>query len=143
MADKRADLAGPGISTYPEVEKILPNDYNSLLNRKETQKGIYAIKRFIEDGLARELNLQLVQVPLIVERAVKAAVVQVDDHRSSRCWSQNSFETPGRAATTNSTLVNAVKRLTNEAPTYTRLHFMFLLYHHARQTANPACRTYH
>ena len=23
MADKRADLAGPGVSTYPEVEKIL------------------------------------------------------------------------------------------------------------------------
>jgi len=23
MADKKADLAGPGISTYPEVDKIL------------------------------------------------------------------------------------------------------------------------
>ena len=23
MADKQADLAGPGISTYPEVEKVL------------------------------------------------------------------------------------------------------------------------
>ncbi|MEO0108157.1 MAG: aspartate--ammonia ligase, partial [candidate division WOR-3 bacterium] len=68
MADKRADLAGPGISSYPEVEKILPSDYEPLLDRKQTQKAIYAIKRFIEDGLARELNLQLVQVPLIVER---------------------------------------------------------------------------
>jgi aspartate--ammonia ligase len=68
MPDKKADLAGPGISTYAEVEKILPSDYNSLLDRKETQKGIYAIKRYIEDGLARKLNLQLVQVPLIVER---------------------------------------------------------------------------
>ena len=68
MPDKKADLAGPGISTYPEVERILPSDYNSLLDRKETQRGIYAIKRYIEDGLARELNLQLVQVPLIVER---------------------------------------------------------------------------
>jgi aspartate--ammonia ligase len=68
MPDKKADLAGPGISTYAEVEKILPSDYRSLLDRKETQKGIYAIKRYIEDGLARELNLQLVQVPLIVER---------------------------------------------------------------------------
>jgi aspartate--ammonia ligase len=68
MADKKADLAGPGISTYPEVEKVLPTDYNSLLDRKETQRAVYAVKRFIEDGLAKELNLQLVQVPLIVER---------------------------------------------------------------------------
>jgi len=68
MADKKADLAGPGISTYPEVEKILPADYRPLLDRKETQRAIYAVKRFIEDGLAKELNLQLVQVPLIVER---------------------------------------------------------------------------
>jgi aspartate--ammonia ligase len=68
MADKKADLAGPGISTYPEVEKVLPTGYNSLLDRKETQRAVYAVKRFIEDGLAKELNLQLVQVPLIVER---------------------------------------------------------------------------
>ena len=27
VLDKKADLAGPGISTYPEVEKILPADY--------------------------------------------------------------------------------------------------------------------
>ncbi|MEO0108836.1 MAG: aspartate--ammonia ligase, partial [candidate division WOR-3 bacterium] len=68
MADKKADLAGPGISTYPEVEKILPENYSSLLGPMETQKAIYAVKRYIEDGLARELNLQMVQVPLIVER---------------------------------------------------------------------------
>ena len=68
MADKKADLAGPGISTYPDVEKILPSDYNSILDRKETQRAVYAVKRYIEDGLAKELNLQLVQVPLIVER---------------------------------------------------------------------------
>jgi aspartate--ammonia ligase len=68
MADKKADLAGPGISTYPEVEKVLPTGYNSLLDRKETQRAVYAVKRYIEDGLAKELNLQLVQVPLIVER---------------------------------------------------------------------------
>ncbi len=29
MADKKADLAGPGIGDYDELEKILPNDYNS------------------------------------------------------------------------------------------------------------------
>ena len=35
MSDKKADLAGPGISTYEEVAKILPQDYNSLLTPKE------------------------------------------------------------------------------------------------------------
>ena len=38
MADKKADLAGPGISTYPEVEKILPDNYQSILNKKKTPK---------------------------------------------------------------------------------------------------------
>ena len=68
MSDKRADLAGPGISTYPEVEKILPNDYKSILNRKETQKAIYAVKDYIEKNLCKELNLMMVQVPLIVTK---------------------------------------------------------------------------
>jgi aspartate--ammonia ligase len=68
MADKKADLAGPGISTYEEVEKILPTDYRSLLSPKETQIAITAAKRYIEDGLCRELNLIRVEVPLIVSR---------------------------------------------------------------------------
>ncbi|MHC4469778.1 MAG: aspartate--ammonia ligase [Planctomycetota bacterium] len=66
--DKKADLAGPGISTYEEVAKILPSDYSSDLNRMETMKALYAVKSHIEQGLAEELNLQLVQVPLIVSR---------------------------------------------------------------------------
>ena len=33
MADKKADLAGPGIGNYEELEKILPQDYESLLTR--------------------------------------------------------------------------------------------------------------
>jgi aspartate--ammonia ligase len=65
---KTADLAGPGISTYAKVSKILPSGYRSLLNNKNTQKAIYAVKRYIEDGLDKELNLQMVQVPLIVEK---------------------------------------------------------------------------
>lgn len=65
---KAADLAGPGVSTYEEVEKILPADYRSILDNMQTQKAIYAVKRYVEEGLARELNLQMVQVPLIVER---------------------------------------------------------------------------
>ncbi len=68
MLDKKADLAGPGISTYEEVEKILPTDYNAILNRKDTQKAIYAVKDFIERNLCKELNLFMVQVPLIVTR---------------------------------------------------------------------------
>jgi aspartate--ammonia ligase len=68
MADKKADLAGPGISTYEEVEKILPKDYRSLLDPKETQIAITAAKRYIEDGLCKELNLIRVEVPLIVSR---------------------------------------------------------------------------
>ena len=60
MADKKADLAGPGISTYAEVEKILPTDYRPLLDRKETQKALFAVKRYIEDNLCKELNLQMV-----------------------------------------------------------------------------------
>jgi len=68
MGDKKADLAGPGISTYPEVEKVLPSDYRSLLDVKETQKAITAVKRYIEDGLCKELNLFRVEVPLIVDK---------------------------------------------------------------------------
>jgi len=65
--DKRADLAGPGIGNYTDVEKVLPQDYTSLLNPKETQIAITAVKRFIEDGLCEELNLIRVEVPLIVD----------------------------------------------------------------------------
>ena len=68
MANKAADLAGPGISTYEEVEKILPSGYAPLLNRMDTQKALFAVKRYIEDHLCQELNLNMVQVPLIVDR---------------------------------------------------------------------------
>lgn len=68
IESKKADLAGPGISTYEEVEKILPTDYRPLLDPKETQYAIHAVKRYIEDGLCRELNLFHVEVPLIVTR---------------------------------------------------------------------------
>lgn len=63
---KRADLAGPGIGTYDEVERALPTDYASRLTARQTQKAIFHVRRYIEDGLCRELNLMMVQVPLIV-----------------------------------------------------------------------------
>ena len=65
-ARKALDLAGPGIGTYEEVERVLPDDYQSALTPKETQAAIYAVKNYIESNLCRELNLTMVQVPLIV-----------------------------------------------------------------------------
>ncbi len=79
---KQADLAGPGIGNYEEVEKILPHDYSSLLNRKETQQAITLVKRYIEDGLCRELNLIRVEVPLIVD--VESGVNDYLDRDGSR-----------------------------------------------------------
>ncbi len=67
FADKKADLAGPGIGTYEEVEKILPDNYNSLLNKRDTQTAVYEVKQFIEKNLCKELNLMMVEVPLIVD----------------------------------------------------------------------------
>ncbi|MBS1856657.1 MAG: aspartate--ammonia ligase [Acidobacteria bacterium] len=67
MADFRADLAGPGIGSYEELDRILPPNYSSLLSLKETQKAIFATKAFIEDRLCKALNLMMVTVPLIVD----------------------------------------------------------------------------
>jgi aspartate--ammonia ligase len=66
-ANKQADLAGPGIGNYEDLEKVLPNDYKSLLDPKETQIALYAAKDYIEANLCQELNLIRVQVPLIVD----------------------------------------------------------------------------
>ena len=82
LADKRADLAGPGIGDYRELEKVLPNDYSSLLDRKQTQQAIFAVKRYIEDNLCRELNLMMVSVPLLVD--VESGVNDLLDRDGSR-----------------------------------------------------------
>jgi aspartate--ammonia ligase len=66
--DKKADLAGPGIGNYADVEKILPNDYKPLLAPLDRMKALFMIKEYIEKNLGKELNLQMVQVPLIVDR---------------------------------------------------------------------------
>ncbi len=66
-ADKRADLAGPGIGNYADVERSLPDHYRPLLNPRETQQAIYTAKAYIEENLCRELGLSMVQVPLVVE----------------------------------------------------------------------------
>ncbi len=68
MYDKKSDLAGPGISTYQEVSKILPKGYQTLLPPLKRMEALYMIKEYIEKGLAEALNLQMVQVPLIVSK---------------------------------------------------------------------------
>ncbi len=68
MQNKKDDLAGPGISTYEEVAKILPNDYKALLPPMKRMEAVYLVKHYIEENLAKELNLNLVQVPLIVTK---------------------------------------------------------------------------
>lgn len=69
VMDKKADLAGPGIGDYRELEKVLPQNYHSLLGKRETQQALFRLKRYIEDNLCKELNLMMVEVPLIVDSA--------------------------------------------------------------------------
>jgi len=67
MANKRADLSGPGIGDYDTLAGVLPQGYQSLLGPRETQQAIHALRRFVEDRLCQELGLMMVQVPLIVD----------------------------------------------------------------------------
>jgi aspartate--ammonia ligase len=82
MVSKQADLAGPGIGSYEELEKVLPQDYNTLLSPKDTQRAITIVKRYIEDNLCRQLNLMRVEVPLIVD--VESGVNDYLDRDGSR-----------------------------------------------------------
>jgi len=82
VLDKTADLAGPGIGDYVELEKILPHDYHSLLSPRETQQAIFHVKRYIEDSLCKALNLMMVEVPLIVD--VESGVNDMLDRDGSR-----------------------------------------------------------
>ena len=67
MRSKKADLAGPGIGDYNEIERILPQDYSSILTIKETQIALTRLKNYIEENLCKELNLMRVECPLIVD----------------------------------------------------------------------------
>ena len=82
VLDKKADLAGPGIGDYTELERILLSDYCSLLTPRETQEAIFRVKRYIEDNLCKELNLLMVEVPLIVD--VDSGVNDMLDRDGSR-----------------------------------------------------------
>jgi aspartate--ammonia ligase len=81
-ASKEADLAGPGIGDYDQLAQILPTDYHSALTPRETQEAIYLVKGYIEEQLCRELHLQMVQVPLIVD--VESGVNDMLDRDGSR-----------------------------------------------------------
>jgi aspartate--ammonia ligase len=82
MVDKKAGLAGPGISNYDELDRILPHPYKSLLTPQETQKAITAVKNFIEEYLCMQLNLMRVECPLIVD--VESGVNDLLDRDGSR-----------------------------------------------------------
>jgi len=82
MSDKTADLAGPGIGSYEEIETVLPTDYDPVLTPKETQQALWAVKHYIEENLCKELNLIMVQVPLIVD--VNSGVNDYLDRDGSR-----------------------------------------------------------
>jgi aspartate--ammonia ligase len=81
-AQKKADLAGPGIGDYDELRTILPQDYTPLLTPRETQKAIFAVKDYIEENLCQKLNLMMVTVPLIVD--VESGVQDYLDRDGSR-----------------------------------------------------------
>jgi aspartate--ammonia ligase len=82
MADKKADLAGPGIGDYAELKKILPENYGSLLSPRDTQLAVFSAKDYIEEHLCKELNLIRVTVPLIVD--VDSGVNDLLDRNGSR-----------------------------------------------------------
>jgi aspartate--ammonia ligase len=43
--EKEADLAGPGIGSYVELEHLLPEDYEPLLGPLDTMRALYGAKR--------------------------------------------------------------------------------------------------
>jgi aspartate--ammonia ligase len=82
VTNKTADLAGPGIGDYADLQEILPQNYKSLLNVKDTQRAVFAAKRYIEENLCKKLNLMMVTVPLIVN--VESGVNDYLDRDGSR-----------------------------------------------------------
>lgn len=82
QASKVADLAGPGIGDYEDIEQILPQNYHPLLTRRETQQAIFRLRRYVEDNLCKELGLMMVQVPLMVDS--KSGVNDMLDRDGSR-----------------------------------------------------------
>ncbi len=57
MYDKKSDLAGPGISTYEKVSKILPDNYHALQAPLRRMKALYMIKDYIETGTCQKPSI--------------------------------------------------------------------------------------
>lgn len=108
MTDKKADLAGPGIGDYAELEKILPNDYSSLLTPRETQEGVFAAKDYIEEHLCKELNLIRVTAPLIVD--VESGVNDYLDRDGSRTPIQFHISNDGERHAVDAQVVQAATK---------------------------------
>lgn len=108
MTDKKADLAGPGIGDYAELEKILPNDYSSLLTPRETQVAVFAAKDYIEEHLCKELNLIRVTVPLIVN--VESGVNDYLDRDGSRTPIQFHISNDGERHAVDAQVVQAATK---------------------------------
>ena len=65
---KEADLAGPGVGDYEELEQVLPGRLRARCSTpRETQRSIFAVKLLDRGRAVRELDLEMVQVPLIVD----------------------------------------------------------------------------
>ena len=75
-------MAGPDIGNYAELEKILPINYEPLQSPKDRMKALFTIKRYVEENLYKELNLMMVQIPLIVD--VESGVKDMLDRDRSR-----------------------------------------------------------
>ena len=68
MADKKADLAGPGIGDYHRTGKSPAGRTTArCCHPKRRRRRLFEVKRYIEDNLCKELNLMMVEVPLIVD----------------------------------------------------------------------------
>jgi len=64
------------------LREFSPKDYHTPLNPKDTQKAIFASKNYVEENLCKELNLMMVQVPLIVD--VESGVNDLLDRDGTR-----------------------------------------------------------
>jgi len=64
--NEQADLSGPGVGSYDQVARELPTDYVPLLPPRQRMMTLFEIKKYVEDNLCRELNLQMVPVPRLI-----------------------------------------------------------------------------
>ena len=91
MDSKIADLAGPGIGDYAELESVLPDGYQSALTPRQTMEALFEVKAYVEEQLCRELGLMMVQVPLIVD--AESGVNDYLDRDGSRARSSSTSAT--------------------------------------------------